>query len=113
MTTTAPPRQAAASHALDGYLRMLAGLAPGARLLEIRFALRHREMGRVFIAAHSAAGASRFILRLAVRTDVYVSACAAAAVAGATRSTNHNSRSSRSTHPTPSTGSPGSPTRRR
>lgn len=57
---------------LDAYLRMIAGRAPGVRLLEIRFALRHRDMGRVFIAAHSAAGASRFIRRLAAGTDVYV-----------------------------------------
>jgi len=54
---------------------MLAGPAPGARLLEIRFALRHRDMGRVFLAAHSAAGASRFIRRLATKTDVYVGVC--------------------------------------
>jgi CHC2 zinc finger len=54
---------------------MLAGTAPGARLLEIRFALRHRDMGRLFIAAHSAPGASRLIQRLASRTDVYVGVC--------------------------------------
>ena len=54
---------------------MLAGPAPGARLLEIRFALRHRDMGRLFIAAHSAPGASRLIQRLASRTDVYVGVC--------------------------------------
>jgi hypothetical protein len=54
---------------------MLAGPAPGAGLLEIRFALRHREMGRVFVAAHSAPGAGRLIRRLAVRTDVYVGVC--------------------------------------
>ena len=42
---------------LERYLRVLAGPAPGARLLEIRFALRHRDMGRLFIAAHSASGA--------------------------------------------------------
>jgi CHC2 zinc finger len=54
---------------------MLAGLAPGARLLEIRFALRYRDMGRLFIAAHSAPGASRIIRRLAARTDVYVGVC--------------------------------------
>ena len=54
---------------------MLAGPAPGARLLEIRFALRHRDMGRLFIAAHSAPGASRLIRRLASRTDVYVGVC--------------------------------------
>ena len=57
---------------LDAYLRVIAGPRPGARLLEIRFALRHRDMGRVFIAAHSAPGAARFIRRLALRTDVYV-----------------------------------------
>ena len=66
MTTTARPRQPLAAQALDSYLRMLAGPAPGARLLEIRFALRHRDMGRLFIAAHSAPGASRLIRRLAV-----------------------------------------------
>jgi hypothetical protein len=60
------------SAALDAYLRMIAGHAPGARLLEIRFALRHRDMGRVFIGAHSAPGVARFIRRLATRTDVYV-----------------------------------------
>ena len=54
---------------------MLAGRAPGARLLEIRFALRYRDMGRLFVAAHSASGASRLIRRLAARTDVYVGVC--------------------------------------
>jgi hypothetical protein len=61
--------------ALDRYLRVLAGPAPGARLLEVRFALRHRDMGRLFIAAHSAPGASRLIQRLASRTDVYLGVC--------------------------------------
>jgi CHC2 zinc finger len=75
MSTTAPCKAAADPHALDSYLRMLAGPAPGARLLEIRFALRHRDMGRLFIAAHSAPGAGRLIQRLAVRTDVYVGVC--------------------------------------
>ena len=75
MTTTAPPKPATSSQALDSYLRMLAGPEPGARLLEIRFALRHRDMGRLFIAAHSAPGASRLIRRLAARTDVYVGVC--------------------------------------
>jgi hypothetical protein len=75
MTTTAPGRPAADAQALDRYLRMLAGPAPGARLLEIRFALRHREMGRLFVAAHSASGAGRLIRRLAERTDVYVGVC--------------------------------------
>ena len=75
MTTTAPPKTATDAQALDSYLRMLAGPAPGARLLEIRFALRHRDMGRLFIAAHSAPGASRLIRRLAARTDVYVGVC--------------------------------------
>jgi len=75
MTATAHPRSATDAQALDGYLRMLAGLAPGARLLEIRFALRYRDMGRLFIAAHSAPGASRLIRRLAARTDVYVGVC--------------------------------------
>ena len=74
MTATAPAR-AAGAQALDSYLRVLAGPAPGARLLEIRFALRHRDMGRLFIAAHSAPGASRLIQRLASRTDVYVGVC--------------------------------------
>lgn len=57
---------------LDAYLRMIAGTSPGARLLEIRFALRHRDMGRVFLAAQSAVGAARLIRRVAARTDVYV-----------------------------------------
>ncbi|HTP19011.1 MAG TPA: CHC2 zinc finger domain-containing protein [Solirubrobacteraceae bacterium] len=54
---------------------MLAGAAPGAQLLEIRFALRYRDMGRLFVAAHSAPGATRLIRRLAARTDVYVGVC--------------------------------------
>ena len=37
--------------------------------------LRYRDMGRLFIAAHSAPGASRLIRRLAARTDVYVGVC--------------------------------------
>ena len=74
MTATASPR-ATHAKALDSYLRMLAGPAPGARLLEIRFALRHRDMGRLFAAAHSAPGASRLIRRLASQTDVYVGVC--------------------------------------
>ena len=75
MTTTTHPTAAIDAQALDNYLRMLAGPAPGARLLEIRFALRYRDMGRLFIAAHSAPGASRLIRRLAARTDVYVGVC--------------------------------------
>lgn len=75
MTLTAPSQAAAGAQALDRYLRLLAGPSPGARLLEIRFALRHRDMGRLFIAAHSAPGASRLIRRLAARTDVYVGVC--------------------------------------
>ena len=75
MTATAQPKAATDAQALDRYLRMLAGPAPGARLLEIRFALRYRDMGRLFIAAHSAPGASRLIRRLAARTDVYVGVC--------------------------------------
>ena len=75
MTTTAQSKTASDFQALDSYLRMLAGPAPGARLLEIRFALRYRDMGRLFIAAHSAPGASRLIRRLAARTDVYVGVC--------------------------------------
>jgi CHC2 zinc finger len=71
MTATAPTK-AAGARALGSYLRVLAGPGPGARLLEIRFALRHGDMGRLFIAAHSAPGASRLIQRLASRTDVYV-----------------------------------------
>jgi hypothetical protein len=74
MTATGAP-SAPPAEALDSYLRVLAGPAPGARLLEIRFALRHRDMGRLFIAAHSAPGASRLIQRLAFRTDVYVGVC--------------------------------------
>jgi hypothetical protein len=74
MITTARTT-AAGAEALDSYLRVLAGPAPGARLLEIRFALRHRDMGRLFIAAHSARGASRLIQRLGSRTDVYVGVC--------------------------------------
>ena len=75
MTATASPHGSAGVEALDRYLRMLAGPAPGARLLEIRFALRHRDMGRLFIAAHSARGTARLIRQLAVRTDVYVGVC--------------------------------------
>ena len=75
MTTTAQSKAASDFQALGSYLRMLAGPAPGARLLEIRFALRYRDMGRLFIAAHSAPGASRLIRRLAARTDVYVGVC--------------------------------------
>lgn len=75
MTTTAQSEAASDTQALDSYLRMLAGPTPGARLLEIRFALRYRDMGRLFIAAHSAPGASRLIRRLAARTDVYVGVC--------------------------------------
>jgi hypothetical protein len=74
VTAKAPPR-AASAEALDSYLRVLAGPEPGARLLEIRFALRHRDMGRLFIAAHSAPGAARLIQRLASRTEVYVGVC--------------------------------------
>lgn len=70
--STATVASSAAANQLDSYLRQLAGPKPGARLLEIRFALRYRDMGRVFIAAHSAVGASRFIRRLSVGTDVYV-----------------------------------------
>ena len=65
MTTITQSKSASDAQALDGYLRMLAGPAPGARLLEIRFALRYRDMGRLFIAANSAPGASRLIRRLA------------------------------------------------
>jgi hypothetical protein len=75
MSTAARSRAATDARALDNYLRVLAGPAPCARLLEIRFALRHRDMGRLFIAAHSAPGASRHIRQLAVRTDVYVGVC--------------------------------------
>lgn len=75
MTTTAEQKFTTDAHALDSYLRMLAGPTPGAQMLEIRFALRHRDMGRLFIAAHSAPGASRLIRRLAERTDVYVGVC--------------------------------------
>ena len=75
MTATAPSKEATGVEALERYLRLLAGPAPGARLLEIRFALRYRDMGRLFIAANSAPGAGRLIRRLAVRTDVYVGVC--------------------------------------
>jgi CHC2 zinc finger/RepB DNA-primase from phage plasmid len=75
MTSAAPLKASADAKALDSYLRMLAGPAPGARLLEIRFALRDQDMGRLFIAAHSAPGASRLIRRLAMKTDVYVGVC--------------------------------------
>jgi hypothetical protein len=75
MTATASPHASTGVEALDRYLRMLTGPAPGARLLEIRFALRHRDMGRLFIAARSAPVAARLIRRLAVRTDVYVGVC--------------------------------------
>lgn len=75
VTARSSPGTDANAQALHQYLRMLAGPAPGARLLEIRFALRHRDMGRLFIAAHSAPGASRLIRRLADRTDVYVGVC--------------------------------------
>ena len=75
MIATAQSKAASDFQALDSFLRMLAGPSPGARLLEIRFALRYRDMGRLFIAAHSAPGASRLIRRLAARTDVYVGAC--------------------------------------
>ena len=74
MTTTTPAK-AASARTLANYLHVLAGPAPGARLLELRFALRHRRMGRVFIAAHNEAGASRLIQRVALRTDVYVGVC--------------------------------------
>jgi hypothetical protein len=74
-TATASSGADASAQGLDQYLRMLAGPAPGARLVEIRFALRHGDMGRLFIAAHSALGASRLIRRLADRTDVYVGVC--------------------------------------
>lgn len=65
----------AEAQALDRYLRVLTGPAPGARLLEVRFALPHRDMGRLFCAAHSASGAVRLIRRLGARTDVYVGVC--------------------------------------
>jgi hypothetical protein len=75
MTAAAPSKAAADQNALESYLRLLAGPARGARLLEIRFALRHGDMGRLFIAAHNAPAASRLIRRLASRTDVYVGVC--------------------------------------
>jgi hypothetical protein len=59
---------------IDAYLRVVAGPNPGARWLEIRFVPRHRDMGRVFLAAHSAPCAARFIRRLAGGTDVYIGA---------------------------------------
>ncbi len=71
-TKRSPVRAVSPAAELDRYLRMIAGPSPGARLLEIRFALRRRDMGRVFLAAHSAPGAARFIRRLAAGTDVYV-----------------------------------------
>jgi hypothetical protein len=67
---------------LEAYLGVIAGPNPGPRLLEVRFALRHRDMRRVFIAAHSAPGAARFIRRLALRTDVYVGVALRSRAAG-------------------------------
>jgi len=90
MTTTMQPPAAIDVQALDSYLRMLAGPAPGARLLEIRFALRHRDMGRLFVAAHTALRASRLIRRLASRTDVYVGVCLRSRRAGGRNATDRS-----------------------
>jgi hypothetical protein len=58
---------------LRRYLRLLAGHAPGRRLLEIRFRLRGGGMGREFVPAESCARAAGIIIRrLALVTDVYV-----------------------------------------
>ena len=72
MAVARTPPVPAAGRQLERYLRTLAGAKLGARRLAIRFGVRRGEMGRVFLAAHSAAGATRFIRRLASRTDVYV-----------------------------------------
>jgi hypothetical protein len=74
MTATGAGR-ANDAQALTRYLRVLAGTAPGAQLLEIRFAVKHGDMGRLFVAAHSAPGVCRLIQRRAIRTDVYVGVC--------------------------------------
>jgi RepB DNA-primase from phage plasmid/CHC2 zinc finger len=76
--------------ALEAYLRTIAGPAPGSRLLEVRFALRHRDMGRVFLAAHSAPGAVRFIRRLAAQTDVYVGVALRTRAAGGRDAVDHS-----------------------
>ena len=44
--TPASVRPISPAAELDAYLRVIAGPRPGARLLEIRFAHRHRDMGR-------------------------------------------------------------------
>lgn len=75
MTTTAPVRPAADTQPLERYLQVLAGPAPSGRLLEIRFPLGDRGMGRLFIAAHRRPGAARLLRRLDARTDVYVGVC--------------------------------------
>jgi hypothetical protein len=85
MAVARPPKVPAAGRQLERYLRTLAGAKPGARLLEIRFGLRRGEMGRVFLAAHSAAGATNFIRRLASRTDVYVEVAAPTSTAAGSR----------------------------
>jgi hypothetical protein len=72
MAIARPAQVPSVGRQLERYLRTLTGAKPVAQLLEIRFGLRRGEMGRVFLAAHSAAGATRFIRRLAGRTDVYV-----------------------------------------
>jgi len=46
--------------ALEAYLRTIAGPAPGSRLLEVRFALRHRDMGRVFVGQNVGVHADAF-----------------------------------------------------
>lgn len=75
MTGIAPVRPAADTQALEHYLQVLSGPAPRGRLLEIRFALHDRGMGRLFIAAHRRPGAARLLRRLGARTDVYVGVC--------------------------------------
>jgi hypothetical protein len=89
---TAPNGVSALSSAaaLEAYLRAIAGPAPGARLLEVRFALRHRDMGRVFLPAHSAPGAVRFIRRLAAQTDVYVGVALRTRAAGGRDAIDHS-----------------------
>lgn len=98
MTTRTPARAPRRSQVraispaaeLDAYLRTIAGQTPRPRLLEIRFVLRRREMGRVFLAAHNAAGAARFIRRMGTGTDVYVGASLRSRAAGGRDAVDHS-----------------------